>query len=153
MSNCGEFVSCQANVADSAIRPPKVPDSISEQPLRRNLKLFRGGLVFKAHRLLYDSTLGSKVMKKEEEEVADSASIIYIYIYLYMYIVSCRAPAKRDSLLFWAFICYMLDWFGAILASNPCLTKHRRENGHCTHACHESSTFGGRRGGLILLSS
>ena len=30
------------------------------------VKRFRGGLVFKAHRLLYRSTLGSKVVKKKE---------------------------------------------------------------------------------------
>jgi len=30
----------------------------------RNVKRFRGGLVFKAHRLLYYSTLGSRVIKK-----------------------------------------------------------------------------------------
>ena len=30
------------------------------------MKLFRGGLVFKAHRLLYHSTLGLRVIKKKE---------------------------------------------------------------------------------------
>ena len=34
--------------------------------LGRNVERFRGGLVFKAHRLLYHSTLGSKVRKKRE---------------------------------------------------------------------------------------
>ena len=33
-------------------------------PLRRNVKRFRGGLVFKAHRLVYHSTLGSRVIKE-----------------------------------------------------------------------------------------
>ena len=32
----------------------------------RNVKRFRGGLVFKAHRLLYHSTLGWRVIKKKE---------------------------------------------------------------------------------------
>ena len=32
--------------------------------LRRNVKRFRGGLVFKAHRLVYHSTLGLPVIKK-----------------------------------------------------------------------------------------
>ena len=32
------------------------------------MKRFRGGLVFKAHRLLYHSTLGSRVIKKKKEE-------------------------------------------------------------------------------------
>ena len=31
------------------------------------MQRFRGGLVFKAHRLLYHSTLGLRVIKKEEE--------------------------------------------------------------------------------------
>jgi len=34
----------------------------------REVKRFRGGLGFKAHRLLYHSTLGSSVRKKEKEE-------------------------------------------------------------------------------------
>ena len=38
--------------------------SIREQLLHRNVQRFRGGLVFKAHRLLYHSTLGLRVIKK-----------------------------------------------------------------------------------------
>jgi len=34
--------------------------------LGRNVKRFRGGLVLKAHRLLYHSTLGSRVIKKKK---------------------------------------------------------------------------------------
>jgi len=30
--------------------------------------LFRGGLVFKAHRLVYHSTLGSRVIKKKKKK-------------------------------------------------------------------------------------
>ena len=37
--------------------------------LRRNVKRFRGGLVFKAHRPLYHSTLGSRVIKKKHQEM------------------------------------------------------------------------------------
>ena len=37
------------------------------QLLRRNVKRFRGGLVFKAHRLLYHSTVGLRVIKKEKK--------------------------------------------------------------------------------------
>ena len=33
--------------------------------LSRNVKRFRGGLVFKAHRLLYDPNLGLRVIKKK----------------------------------------------------------------------------------------
>jgi len=32
----------------------------------RNVKRFRGGLVFKAHRLVYHSTLGWRVIKKKK---------------------------------------------------------------------------------------
>jgi len=42
----------------------------SELPLSRNVKRFRGGLVFKAHRLLYHSTLGSRVIKKKKRRMA-----------------------------------------------------------------------------------
>ena len=40
---------------------------IQEHLLSRNVERFRGGLVFKAYRLLYHSTLGSRVMKKKKE--------------------------------------------------------------------------------------
>ena len=33
-------------------------------------RLFRGGLVFKAHRWLYHRTLGSRVIKKREKKTA-----------------------------------------------------------------------------------
>ena len=46
---------------------PGQPSSISEQLLCRNVKRFRGGLVFKARRLVYHSTLGWKVMKKKRQ--------------------------------------------------------------------------------------
>jgi len=39
---------------------------IGEQLLYRNVQRFRGGLVFKAHRLLYHSTLGLRVIKKKK---------------------------------------------------------------------------------------
>ena len=37
-----------------------------EKLLHINVQRFRGGLVFKAHRLSYHSTLGSRVMKKKK---------------------------------------------------------------------------------------
>jgi len=37
------------------------------QLLRRNVKRFRGGLVFKAHRLVYHSTLGWRAIKKKKK--------------------------------------------------------------------------------------
>ena len=39
-----------------------------EQLLHRNVQLIRGGLVCKAHRLLYRSTLGLIVMKKKKRK-------------------------------------------------------------------------------------
>ena len=36
--------------------------------LRRNVKRFRGGLVFKAHRLVYHSTLGWRIIKKKKKK-------------------------------------------------------------------------------------
>ena len=46
--------------------------SIQEQLIRRNVKRFRGGLVFKAHRLLYHSTLGLGVIKKKRSSIRDA---------------------------------------------------------------------------------
>jgi hypothetical protein len=43
--------------------------SIQEQLHRRNVKRFRGGLVFKAHRLVYHSALGSRVRKSGREKM------------------------------------------------------------------------------------
>jgi len=45
--------------------------SISEQLLHRNVKRFQGGLVFKAHRWLHHSTLGSRVIKKKRRNVLE----------------------------------------------------------------------------------
>ena len=39
----------------------------ADQLLRRNVHRFRGGLVFKAHRRVYHSTLGSRVIKKKKK--------------------------------------------------------------------------------------
>jgi len=43
--------------------------SIQEQLLYRDVQQFRGGLVLKAHRLLYHSTLGLRVIKKIKDEL------------------------------------------------------------------------------------
>jgi len=44
----------------------------AEQRLLRNVQRFRGGLVFKAHRLLYHSTLGLRVINKEDPGEAEA---------------------------------------------------------------------------------
>ena len=41
--------------------------AIYEQLLHINVQRFRGRLVFKAHRLVYHSTLGLRVMKKKKK--------------------------------------------------------------------------------------
>ena len=41
--------------------------STQEQLLRRNVKRLLGGLVFKARRLVYRLSLGSKVIKKKKK--------------------------------------------------------------------------------------
>ena len=40
--------------------------------VHRNVKRFRGGLVVKAHRWLYHSTLGSRVIKKKAPDVCQT---------------------------------------------------------------------------------
>jgi len=45
-----------------------------EQLLHRNVQRFRGGLVCKAHRLLYHSTLGLRVIKKKKRPAKGGAS-------------------------------------------------------------------------------
>ena len=42
--------------------------------LRRNVKRFRGGLVFEAHRLAYHSTLGLRVIKKKKKKKSPTTS-------------------------------------------------------------------------------
>ena len=42
------------------------------------MKLFRGGLVFKAHRLLYHSTLGWRVIKKKKRLLCKPAAGIEV---------------------------------------------------------------------------
>ena len=46
------------------IVPSSVQFSIQDQLLRKIVKRLREGLVLKAHRLLYHSTLGSRVIHK-----------------------------------------------------------------------------------------
>ena len=43
--------------------------SIQEQLIRRKMKRFRGGLVFQAQRLVYHSTLGSRLTEKKEKKM------------------------------------------------------------------------------------
>ena len=52
---------------DPELRAVPIGYSIEEQVLRINVKRFRGGPVFKAHRPVYHSTLGSRVIKKKSK--------------------------------------------------------------------------------------
>ena len=58
----------------STHRDPRSPPNgtwvlirFQEQLLGRTVKWFRGGLVFKAHQLLYHSTPGSRAIKKKKK--------------------------------------------------------------------------------------
>ena len=46
-----------------------------EGVLHRNVQRFRGGLVFKAHRILYHSTLGLRVIKKKKKKVTEPGGV------------------------------------------------------------------------------
>jgi len=46
---------------------------VMSQPSRLNVQRFRGGLVVKAHRLLYHSTLGLRVIKKKKRRSGETA--------------------------------------------------------------------------------
>ena len=60
----GLVTSC-LSLSACGVRPGRLP--AIHQELRRNFKRFRGGLVFKVHRLLYHSTLGSRVIKEKKK--------------------------------------------------------------------------------------
>ena len=44
--------------------------NLYDQLLDRNVQRFRGGLVFKAHRLLYHSTSGLRVIEKKRKQIS-----------------------------------------------------------------------------------
>ena len=51
---------------------------VEEQLLHRNVQRFRGGLAFKAHRRLYHSTLGWRVIKKKKRILACNAVVVRV---------------------------------------------------------------------------
>jgi len=64
---CVRMHPCCTPRGDCALVPlSETPQSIKEQLLYRNVQRFRGGLVIKAHRRLYHSTLGLRVKKKKD---------------------------------------------------------------------------------------
>ena len=65
-------VACRRSVAKTLsagqVRLRVLPERLGGSGFRVwGLPLFRGGLVFKAHRLLYHSTLGLRVIKKKKK--------------------------------------------------------------------------------------
>ena len=51
-------------------------DATSQQVALRNVLWYRGGLVFKAHRLLYHSTLGLRVIKKKKVALSAAPDVL-----------------------------------------------------------------------------
>ena len=58
------------------------PQKLTRVDFSRNVKRFRGGLVFKAHRLLYLSTLGLRVIKKKDPGYTRSRSGFHDFEFL-----------------------------------------------------------------------
>ena len=54
---------------------PADPETIQEQLPGRNVKRFRGGLVFEAHRLAYHSTLGLRVIEMKKKNTFRSSDL------------------------------------------------------------------------------
>ena len=70
--------------------------------LRRNVKRFRGGLVFKAHRLLHHSILGLRVMKKKRRDLVvlvmdDLGGEAYAHTMSRLITSGGRTPLGRSS--------------------------------------------------------
>ena len=63
-----------------------------EQLLYRNMQRFRGGLVFKAHRLLNHSTLGFRVIRTKKEERTE-------VVLVHMSLLYPTAPHRLTSLI------------------------------------------------------
>ena len=57
------------------VKKSSVQFSVQENILCGNVKWFQGGLVSKAHRRMYHSTLGSRVMQKKREKWRNLISI------------------------------------------------------------------------------
>ena len=76
------------------------------------MQRFRGGLVFKAHRLFYHSTLGLRVIKKKEEEPARSGC-------------ASDSVSERDSFSE-AVLWFRRDYYGSLLNESRSSAEHRR---------------------------
>jgi len=58
---------CARETLDHPVVELTAPARGNRELLHKNVQRFRGGLVFKAHRLLYRSTPGLRVIKKKKE--------------------------------------------------------------------------------------
>jgi len=56
------------NLSNNGIREELHSSRVTRLRVRKNVQRFRGGLVIQAHRLLYHSTLGLRVIKKKMED-------------------------------------------------------------------------------------
>ena len=56
--------------------------AVLEQLLRRDVKQFWGGLVFKAHRLVHHSTVGWRVIERRREDMTATrrSAIVCVYV-------------------------------------------------------------------------
>jgi len=58
----------EISTVENSILPRLAVWGTTSQLLHRNVLRFQGGLVFKAHRLLYHSTLGLRVIKQKKKK-------------------------------------------------------------------------------------
>jgi len=68
----------------------------SLQLLRRNVMRFRGGLVFKAHRLLYHSTLGWRVLKNKKKNLLRGREDVVPHVLLRLAIPDIPARLRHQ---------------------------------------------------------
>ena len=82
---------------DSCVRHSKA-ETLLQNILHRNVLWYRGGLVFKAHRLLYRSTLGLRVIKKKKQVRHSKAETLLQKIRALPRPRSSAAVSQRDRL-------------------------------------------------------
>ena len=73
--------------------------SNSEQPVYRNVRRFRGGLVFQAHKLLHHSTPGCREIKKKKWRIQAGFSVALLTSNLLKSdqpLTTHRSPSTRD---------------------------------------------------------
>ena len=64
----GPLVASRPGMRDPGPLQGHFPTILHPTILHRNVQRFPGGLVFKAHRLVYHSTLGWRVLKKKKKK-------------------------------------------------------------------------------------